>query len=111
MGTDASSMKDDAIIPENISNVHTTVQEESFNHMSRFIEQNQINNEMEARQDVKVEHYCYSASLLLLFFAYLSTIFFFRLNLFVVYYDWHRCIRQPVSFILFDRLISSSSSE
>jgi len=49
MGTDISSIKDSTMIPEKISNVHTTEQTESFNHIS------QINNENKGIQDVKVE--------------------------------------------------------
>lgn len=55
MGTDTSSMKDSTIMSEKTSNIYTTEQKESSNHMSRFIEQNQIKNENEATQDVKVE--------------------------------------------------------
>jgi len=57
MGNDTSSMKDREIISHKISNVHATEQKESFNHMSRFIEQNQINNDIETIQDVTVEKY------------------------------------------------------
>jgi hypothetical protein len=57
MGNDTSSMKDREIISQKMSNVHTTEQKESFNHMSRFIEQNQINNDIETIQDVTVEKY------------------------------------------------------
>jgi hypothetical protein len=39
MGTDASSMKDNAMTSEKILNIHTTEEEKSFNHMNRLIEQ------------------------------------------------------------------------
>jgi hypothetical protein len=51
MGTDASSMKDNAMNSEN----HTTEEKNSFNHMNHSIEQNQMKIETEAMQDVKVE--------------------------------------------------------
>jgi hypothetical protein len=55
MGADIGSMKDSANIPQKTSNMHTTEQKESLNHTSRFIKQNQIDNEMEAIQDAKVD--------------------------------------------------------
>jgi hypothetical protein len=55
MGTDASSMKDNAMTSEKILNIHTTEEEKSFNHMNRLIEQNQIETDTEAMQDFKVE--------------------------------------------------------
>lgn len=55
MGTDASSMKDNAMTSEKILNTHTTEEEKSFNHMNRLIEQNQIETDTEAMQDFKVE--------------------------------------------------------
>jgi hypothetical protein len=59
MGNDASNMKESSIIPQRISNVHTTEQEENLTHMNQFVEQNQINDKTEAMQDIKVEKYCH----------------------------------------------------
>jgi hypothetical protein len=97
MGTDASSMKDNAMNSEN----HTTEEKNSFNHMNHSIEQNQMKIETEAMQDVKVEKKRLLSFIIIIIFTFVVLLIFFFVcfNLFIVCCYRHRRIKRPVSLI------------